>query len=149
MPHAKSGIGLKETQVNPRSRSDRTAPPCAWTCKASAACALILCRSLRSRPRGSSRVKAKICPESRPVLTSFPRRPSRLERTTLCYRPTQEDAMTLSRREFLHLTAGAAALPVATSRLAWAQETLRHVRAATGLLATWQSTAWLGAEAGV
>jgi ABC-type nitrate/sulfonate/bicarbonate transport system substrate-binding protein len=57
--------------------------------------------------------------------------------------------MTLVRREFLHLIAGAAAAPLATSRLAWAQETARPVRVATGLLATWQSTAWLGAEAGV
>jgi ABC-type nitrate/sulfonate/bicarbonate transport system substrate-binding protein len=57
--------------------------------------------------------------------------------------------MTLVRRKFLHLIAGAAAVPAAASRLAWAQQTARHVRVATGLLATWQSTAWLGAEAGV
>jgi ABC-type nitrate/sulfonate/bicarbonate transport system substrate-binding protein len=57
--------------------------------------------------------------------------------------------MTLVRREFLHLIAGAAAAPLATSRLAWTQETARPVRVATGLLATWQSIAWLGAEAGV
>lgn len=57
--------------------------------------------------------------------------------------------MELFRREFLHLMAGAAALPVAASRLAWAQAASQKVRAATGLLATWQSTAWLGAEAGV
>ncbi len=56
--------------------------------------------------------------------------------------------MTLVRREFLHLIMGAAAAPVAASRLAWAQETARPVRVATGLLATWQSTAWLGAETG-
>ncbi len=53
----------------------------------------------------------------------------------------------MKRREFLHLIPGAAV--VAASRLAWAQETLQHVRVATGLLATWQSTAWLGAEAGL
>ena len=57
--------------------------------------------------------------------------------------------MELFRREFLHFMAGAAALPVAASRLAWAQAASQKVRAATGLLATWQSTAWLGAEAGV
>ena len=55
--------------------------------------------------------------------------------------------MKLFRREFLHLIPGAAV--VAASRLAWAQETSQRVRVATGLLATWQSTAWLGAEAGV
>ncbi|MGH9808056.1 MAG: hypothetical protein ACRD9W_12500, partial [Terriglobia bacterium] len=57
--------------------------------------------------------------------------------------------MTLDRREFLHLTAGAATASVAASRLAWAQATARPVRVATGLLAGWQSTAWLGAEAGL
>jgi ABC-type nitrate/sulfonate/bicarbonate transport system substrate-binding protein len=57
--------------------------------------------------------------------------------------------MELFRREFLHLMAGAAALPAATPRLAWAQDTSQKVRVATGLLATWQSTAWLGAEAGI
>lgn|SRR5262245_34810009 len=55
--------------------------------------------------------------------------------------------MQLFRREFLHLIAGAAAVPAA--RLAWAQKTSQKVRVATGLLATWQSTAWLGAEAGI
>ncbi len=59
-----------------------------------------------------------------------------------------EDAMDLLRRDFLRLIAVTAAFP-ATSRLALAQETSRKVRAATGLLATWQSTAWLGAEAGL
>jgi ABC-type nitrate/sulfonate/bicarbonate transport system substrate-binding protein len=53
----------------------------------------------------------------------------------------------LFRREFLHLIPGAAV--VAASRLAWAQEAPQRVRVATGLLATWQSTAWLGAEAGL
>ena len=55
--------------------------------------------------------------------------------------------MLLFRREFLNLIPGAAA--VAASRLAWAQEAPQRVRVATGLLATWQSTAWLGAEAGL
>lgn len=57
--------------------------------------------------------------------------------------------MPLVRRKFLHLIAGLAAVPVAASRLAWTQQAARPVRVATGLLATWQSTAWLGAEAGV
>src|SRR5215207_2561627 len=55
------------------------------------------------------------------------------------------------RRQFLHLAAGAAALP-AVSHFAWGQgsaATSQRVRVATGLLATWQSTAWLGAEAGL
>jgi ABC-type nitrate/sulfonate/bicarbonate transport system substrate-binding protein len=54
----------------------------------------------------------------------------------------------LLRREFLRLIAGAAAAPAAF-RPAWAQEMSRPVRVATGLLAMWQSTAWLGAEAGL
>ena len=57
--------------------------------------------------------------------------------------------MTLVRREFLQLIASTAAVPLTLARPAWAQEAARPVRAATGLLATWQSTAWLGAEAGV
>lgn len=57
--------------------------------------------------------------------------------------------MALVRREFLHLIAGSAAASIGASRLAWAQESARSVRVATGLLATWQSTAWLGADAGV
>jgi ABC-type nitrate/sulfonate/bicarbonate transport system substrate-binding protein len=57
--------------------------------------------------------------------------------------------MGLFRREFLRLVAGAAAVPVAHRQLAWAQEASQKARAATGLLATWQSIAWLGAEAGV
>jgi hypothetical protein len=60
-----------------------------------------------------------------------------------------EDAMTLFRREFLRMISGAAAAPSVAFRSAAAQVTLRHVRVATGLLATWQSTAWLGAAAGV
>src|ERR1700686_3945009 len=57
--------------------------------------------------------------------------------------------MKLFRREFLHLIAGAAAVPATASRFAWAQETSQRVLVATGLLAIWQSTAWLGAEAGL
>jgi ABC-type nitrate/sulfonate/bicarbonate transport system substrate-binding protein len=56
-----------------------------------------------------------------------------------------------SRRRFLRLLAGSAAASAA-SRLSWAQgpaEITQAARAATGLLATWQSTAWLGAEAGL
>jgi len=54
------------------------------------------------------------------------------------------------RREFLRVAASAAALP-ALPRFARAQAAAapRQVRVATGLLAIWQSTAWLGAEAGV
>lgn len=57
----------------------------------------------------------------------------------------------LSRRMLLELVAGLLAVP-AVPRLARAQDartTVRQVRVATGLLATWQSTAWLGAEAGL
>jgi len=57
--------------------------------------------------------------------------------------------MKLVRREFLRLVPAAAAAVLANSRRAWPQATARPVRVATGLLATWQSTAWLGAEAGV
>jgi len=57
--------------------------------------------------------------------------------------------MTLSRRAFLQSIAGLAAAPASTLRTAATQTTSRHVRIATGLLATWQSTAWLGAKAGV
>ena len=57
--------------------------------------------------------------------------------------------MHLFRREFLQFIAGAAAAAAIAFRPAAAQETLRRVRVATGLLATWQSTAWLGTEAGV
>jgi len=57
--------------------------------------------------------------------------------------------MKLFRREFLHLIASSAAVPATASRFAWAQETSQRVRVATGLLATWQSTAWLGAESGL
>jgi ABC-type nitrate/sulfonate/bicarbonate transport system substrate-binding protein len=57
--------------------------------------------------------------------------------------------MKLFRREFLQLIAGVAAAQATARRPAWAQETPRPVRVATGLLATWQSTAWVGAEAGL
>jgi ABC-type nitrate/sulfonate/bicarbonate transport system substrate-binding protein len=57
--------------------------------------------------------------------------------------------MKLFRREFLQLIAGVAGAPATAFRPAWAQETSRPVRVATGLLATWQSTAWVGAEAGL
>ena len=57
--------------------------------------------------------------------------------------------MTLHRREFLRLITGVAALPATAFRAARAQQTSRPVRVATGLLAMWQSTAWLGAEAGL
>ena len=59
--------------------------------------------------------------------------------------------MKLHRRNFLHLLVGGAALP-ATSQFAWGQAsptTAQQVRVATGLVATWESTAWLGAEAGL
>jgi ABC-type nitrate/sulfonate/bicarbonate transport system substrate-binding protein len=59
--------------------------------------------------------------------------------------------MTLSRREFLQVAAAAAILPT-IGRPARAESTAQPsqpVRVATGLLATWQSTAWLGAEAGL
>ena len=59
--------------------------------------------------------------------------------------------MNLLRRNFLHFLAGAAATP-AISHFAWAEVSTtasQNVRVATGLLAMWQSTAWLGAEAGV
>ena len=66
-------------------------------------------------------------------------------RQTRC-RP--QDATALSRRSILQLFAALLAAP-AVSRLAVARDTLRQVRVATGLLATWQSTAWLGAESGL
>jgi hypothetical protein len=57
--------------------------------------------------------------------------------------------MTLFRRKFSQLIAGAVAAPAIALRPAAAQEISRRVRVATGLVATWQSTAWLGTEAGV
>ena len=60
--------------------------------------------------------------------------------------------MKLPRLRFLQLAAGAAAQST-VSRFALAQSPPTSpgetVRVATGLLATWQSTAWLGAEAGL
>jgi ABC-type nitrate/sulfonate/bicarbonate transport system substrate-binding protein len=56
--------------------------------------------------------------------------------------------MIFFRRQFLLMAVGATTLG-ATSRVGWTQRTSQHVRVATGLLATWQSTAWLGAEAGL
>jgi ABC-type nitrate/sulfonate/bicarbonate transport system substrate-binding protein len=58
--------------------------------------------------------------------------------------------MKFSRRRFAQLAAGALTSPAAP-RLGWAEvpPTSQPVRVATGLLATWQSTAWLGAEAGI
>lgn len=63
--------------------------------------------------------------------------------------PAPRGASKLHRRQFLHLVGAAAAT---APYFAWAQNapaTSQHVRVATGLLATWQSTAWLGAEAGL
>jgi len=57
--------------------------------------------------------------------------------------------MTLLRREFLHLILGATVAPTISFRSAAAQDAARQVRVATGLLAMWQSTAWLGVEAGI
>jgi len=56
--------------------------------------------------------------------------------------------MALLRRRFVQSVVGA----TMASRIgadAVAQEALQRVRVATGLLAMWQSTAWLGAEAGI
>ena len=66
-------------------------------------------------------------------------------------RSKQGSASPSRRAILLHFVAGLLAAPAAF-RLAWAQDGQtvgRHVRVATGLLATWQSTAWLGAEAGL
>jgi ABC-type nitrate/sulfonate/bicarbonate transport system substrate-binding protein len=65
--------------------------------------------------------------------------------------PRPEEATPLSRRRLLHLVTGLLAAPT-IPRLARgqdAQTAVRQVRVATGLLATWQGTAWLGAEAGL
>jgi hypothetical protein len=71
--------------------------------------------------------------------------------TSRSFAPTRsKQGISPSRRTFLHLVTGLAAAPAA-SHLAWAQDAqavAQQVRVATGLLATWQSTAWLGAEAG-
>jgi len=62
-----------------------------------------------------------------------------------------EDGMNLLRRNFLHFLAGAAATPAIPPFASAEVSTTasQTVRVATGLLAMWQSTAWLGAEAGV
>jgi len=57
--------------------------------------------------------------------------------------------MTIVRREFLQFAASMAAGPLISVEPSKAQEALQRVRVATGLLAMWQSTAWLGAEAGI
>jgi NMT1/THI5 like protein len=57
--------------------------------------------------------------------------------------------MQVVRRAVLRMMGGAAALSAVDVRLTAAQEATKQVRVATGLLAMWQSTAWLGAEAGV
>jgi ABC-type nitrate/sulfonate/bicarbonate transport system substrate-binding protein len=64
---------------------------------------------------------------------------------------SREGNVKLRRRQFLHLAAGAAALPAAPrfARAQASQTTSQRVRTATGLLATWQSTTWLGTEAGL
>src|SRR5580693_7490472 len=62
-----------------------------------------------------------------------------------------EHGMNLLRRKLLHFLAGAVATP-AIPHFAWSEVSTtasQNVRVATGLLAMWQSTAWLGAEAGV
>jgi ABC-type nitrate/sulfonate/bicarbonate transport system substrate-binding protein len=64
--------------------------------------------------------------------------------------PKSEDEIMFLRRKFLYLFAGVTTMPL--SSIAQAQVSPsphQSVQVATGLLATWQSTAWLGAEAGV
>jgi len=64
-------------------------------------------------------------------------------------KPAPREATRPSRRNFLHLVAGTAAT---APYFGWARDapaTSQPVRVAAGLLATWQSTAWLGAEAGL
>src|SRR5436305_609253 len=56
----------------------------------------------------------------------------------------------LLRRKFLYLFAGATTMPLSSiAQVQVSPSPQQSVRVATGLLATWQSTAWLGAEAGV
>src|SRR6201995_3864680 len=57
--------------------------------------------------------------------------------------------MTIVRRGFLQLIAGATAMSAMPVRAGRAEQAFKQVRVATGLLAMWQSTAWLGAEAGI
>ncbi len=57
--------------------------------------------------------------------------------------------MTIVRREFFRLVAGLTTASTISVGASKAQQVPRQVRVATGLLAMWQSTAWLGAEAGI
>jgi ABC-type nitrate/sulfonate/bicarbonate transport system substrate-binding protein len=103
---------------------------------------------------------------SRPVQGSFPLRPSRailktlFKRSRLFWRAQMTNhfhpgaaaqgrrILSISRRSFL-LTAGAVIVAPHIARTQTVQPAPRSVRAATGLLATWQSTSWLGAEVGL
>src|SRR5262249_24968384 len=73
-----------------------------------------------------------------------------IQRSSAPKRAHWQKAASPSRRQFLEMVVAAAA---AMPQEAWAQGSSetpsRRVRVATGLLATWQSTAWLGAEAGL
>jgi ABC-type nitrate/sulfonate/bicarbonate transport system substrate-binding protein len=62
-----------------------------------------------------------------------------------------EDGVNCLRRKFLHFLVGAAAIPAIPhfARAEVSTTASQNVRVSTGLLAMWQSTAWLGAEAGV
>ena len=71
-----------------------------------------------------------------------------MEFSTSLFCPHSGNPMTIDRRELLLFVASvtaASAIPVHPSEA----ETSQQVRVATGLLAMWQSTAWLGAEAGI
>jgi len=57
--------------------------------------------------------------------------------------------MEIVRRAFLQFMAGATAASTISVRSGRTEEIGKPVRVATGLLAMWQSTAWLGAEAGI
>lgn len=62
--------------------------------------------------------------------------------------PPAREVARFSRRKFLLTASGAIATPY-FARAQTSMPPMRSVRAATGLLAMWQSTAWLGAEAGL
>lgn len=62
--------------------------------------------------------------------------------------PVAGGLMMFDRREFLQFVTGATAASTIPLRRSEAQEASRQARVATGLLAMWQSTAWLGAETG-
>jgi len=62
--------------------------------------------------------------------------------------PLRKGVWMLGRRKFLQ-SAAAAAPAIAAGHPLAAQQASRRVRVATGLLASWQSIAWLGAETGV